>query len=85
MNIPPRKEEGYNTYSLTVRGILHLEVGLRSLLLLRSRHKNHPMPHDLCMLRFMIITFTLCIKMDKSQSVRDISPNARLESSKASS
>jgi hypothetical protein len=24
MNIPPRKEEGYNTYSLTMRGILHI-------------------------------------------------------------
>jgi hypothetical protein len=50
-NIPLRKEDGSYTFSLRV-------IGVRSLLLVRSRCKNPPplRPCDLC--RFMLMTFT---------------------------
>jgi len=53
-NIPPRKEEGSYTYSLSVGGILCLLIGVRSLPLLRSKCKNPPppTPHHPCIFRF---------------------------------
>ncbi len=54
MNIPPRKEEGSYTYSSRMGGKLCLLTAVGSLPLLRSRCKNPPSPHNLCMFRFMI-------------------------------
>jgi hypothetical protein len=40
INIPSRKEEGFDTYSFRVRGKLFLLISGRSLPLFRRRHKD---------------------------------------------
>jgi hypothetical protein len=50
MNFPPRNWEGYYAYSSRVGEKLCLLVGVRTLTLLRSRHKNPPL-HTPCDLR----------------------------------
>jgi hypothetical protein len=52
MNFPTRNWEGYYAYSSRVEGKLCLLLGVRTLPLFRSRHKNSPIhtPRDL--LRF---------------------------------
>ncbi len=49
MNFPPRNWEGYYAYSSKVGGKLWLLIGVRTLPLLRSMHKNPPIypPCDL--------------------------------------
>jgi hypothetical protein len=68
VDITPRKEEGYYSDTLRVRGILSLYVDIKSLLpLLSIRHKNPhpPLPNVLCLFR-LIINFTSCSMTGKA-------------------
>ncbi len=65
VNIPPMKDEGYYTYYLIVGRILSwlIEVGIRSLPLLRNRHKNPLAPTPKILQVFRFIAFALCLMM----------------------
>jgi hypothetical protein len=66
INLPPRNWEGYYTYSSRMGGKLCLLIGVTTLPLLRSRHKNRPIhkPHDLH--RWFMINFASCFATGKA-------------------
>jgi len=67
ITFPPRNQEGYYAYSSKIGRKLCLIVCVRTLSLLRSRHKN-PCIHTPCDLQrfWFMINFALCFMIGKA-------------------